>query len=272
MSDFQFKDFEDYLEQLCREHVDVAHEVGGQVSFSRLRSREEVAQIVNNAGRNIVLLGRFSGRAAGESQEAGMRQFAVIRFASYAEVTGTQEESIDTAIDTAWNIMMQFVAKFRKDFADDDCGPLNNVEFENMSWNEIDEPIYLENHYGWDLSFPFRSTQPGYDAGKWGESISTTIGGVEFTFKTLTKLIQFEVGADGAPMDEGDIEYLNSALIGKRALVVVDGIGLPVDDGSGDVDWTDSIQRHVEKPVSSNRIEFIGSVTIGEIVEIFAYT
>ena len=272
MSDFQFKDFEDYLEQLCREHVDVAHEVDGQVSFSRLRSKEEVTQITNNAGRNIVLLGRFSGRAFGDSQEAGMRQFAVIRFASYAEINGDNEGSIDTAIDTAWNIMMQFIAKFRMDYAEDDCGPLGNVEFESMSWNEIDEPVYLENHYGWDLSFPFRSTQPGYDASKWGESSSTTIGGIEFTFKTLTKIIQFEVGADGAPMADGDTQYLNNLLINKRVLVVVDGMGLPVDDGSGDVDWTDSIQRHVEKSLTDNRVNFIGAVENGEIVEIFAYT
>ena len=272
MSDFQFKDFEDYLEQLCRENTDVAHEVDGQVCFSRLRSREEVTQITNNAGKNIVLLGRFSGRAFGDSQEAGMRQFAVIRFASYAEINGDPEGGIDTAIDTAWNIMMQFIAKFRRDYAEDDCGPLGNVEFESMSWNEIDEPVYLENHYGWDLSFTFRSTQPGYDAGKWGESISTTIGGVEFTFKTLTKIIQFEVGADDAPMIDGDTEYQNNALIGKRVLVVVDGIGLPVDDGSGDVDWTGSIQRRVEKTLVNNRINFVGAVADEEIVEIFAYT
>lgn len=165
MDGFQFKDFEDYLEQLCREHVTVAHEVDGKICFSRLRSQEEVNQITQNAGRNIVLLGRFNGRAFGESQEAGMRQFAVIRFASYADVG--DEANIDTAIDTAWSIMMDFISRFRKDYKEDDCGPLGNVEFENMSWNEIDEPIYLENHYGWDLSFPFRSYQPGYDADKW---------------------------------------------------------------------------------------------------------
>ena len=168
MADFQFSDFEDYLEQLCREHVDVAHEVDGKVCFSRLRGRDEVTEIINNAGKNIVILGRFNGRAYGDSQEAGMRQFAVIRFASYAELNnGDISGGIDIAIDTAWNIMMEFIARFRQDYKDDDCGPLGNVEFESMSWAEIDEPIYLENHYGWDLSFPFKSTQPGYDAGKW---------------------------------------------------------------------------------------------------------
>lgn len=166
MADFQFKNFEDYLEQLCREHVDVQHEVDGKECFSRLRSNDEVAAVINNAGANIVLLGRFNGRAFGDSQEAGMRQFAVIRFASYAEITG-DAANIDDAIDKAWNIMMDFVGRLRQDYYEDDCGPLGNVEFENMSWNEIDEPIYLENHYGWDLSIPFRSYQPGYDAAKW---------------------------------------------------------------------------------------------------------
>jgi len=168
MADFQFKDFEDYLEQLCRENTDVLHELNGQVCFSRLRSNDEVTEISNNAGKSVVILGRFSGRATGDSDEAGMRQFAVIRFACYADIQeGDISGGIDDAIDKAWNIMMQFIAKFRKDYRDDDCGPLANFEFENMSWSEIDEPIYLENHYGWDLSVPFRSTQPAYDAAKW---------------------------------------------------------------------------------------------------------
>lgn len=168
MSDFQFKDFEDYLQQLCEEHIDVQHGLEEQVCFSRLRSNEEVNQIINNAGKNIVLLGRFNGRAIGELQDHGMRQYAVIRFASLAENNdGDISGGIDNAIDLAWNIMMQFMARFRKDMKDDDCGPMENVELENASWDEIDEPIYLENHYGWDLSLPFRSIQPGYDAGKW---------------------------------------------------------------------------------------------------------
>lgn len=168
MADFQFKDFEDYLEQLCRENVDVAHEVNGQVCFSRLRSRTEVMQIINNAGKNIVILGRFNGRAIGEKYERRMRQFAVIRFACYAENNaGDISEGIDTAIDTAWNIMMQFIARMFKDYKEDDCGPVGEFEFNNISWDEIDEPIYLENHYGWDLSLPFRSQQPAYDAAKW---------------------------------------------------------------------------------------------------------
>lgn len=168
MSDFLFQNFEDYIEQLCREHTDVAHQVNKQVSFSRLRSNTEVNEIVNNAGRNIVILGRFNGRTIGDSDEALMRQFAVLRFASFADGNnGDISGGIDTAIDTAYQVMMQFIARMREDYRDDDCGPLAAVEFENLSWQEIDEPVYLENHYGWDLTLPFRSTQPAYDADKW---------------------------------------------------------------------------------------------------------
>jgi hypothetical protein len=66
--DFLFVDFEDYLEQLCRENKDVQHEVAGQICFSRLRSQSEINQLVNNAGKKIVLLGRFNGRVTGGSR------------------------------------------------------------------------------------------------------------------------------------------------------------------------------------------------------------
>lgn len=168
MADFQFQNFEDYLEQLCMLNQDVLHNPPTQVSFSRLRSNGEINAIINNAGPNIVLLGRFNGRAVGDAQEQGMRQFAVLRFASKASLNnGEIGEGIDIAIDTAFNIMMQFVAKMRKDYIDDDCGPLGLFEFENISWAEIDEPIYLESHYGWDLTIPFKSTMLAYDADKW---------------------------------------------------------------------------------------------------------
>lgn len=168
MADFQFQDFEDYLETLCTEHQDVLHNPPTQVSFSRLRSNGEVNAITNNAGPNIVLLGRFNGRATGEAQAQEMRQYAVIRFASFASLNnGDLSEGIDNAIDTAWNIMMQFIARMRKDYVDDDCGPLGMLEFENISWQEIDEPIYLESHYGWDVTIPFKSTLQAYDAAKW---------------------------------------------------------------------------------------------------------
>lgn len=168
MADFQFQNFEDYIETLCTEHQDVLHDPPNRVAFSRLRSNNEISAITNNAGPNIVLMGRFNGRAVGEQQAQGMRQFVVLRFASYADLNGGDlSGGIDNAIDTAWNIMMQFIQRMRNDYIADDCGPLGLFEFENISWQEIDEPIYLESHYGWDVTIPFKSTMPEYDAAKW---------------------------------------------------------------------------------------------------------
>ena len=167
--EYYIKEFEDYIEQLCREHVDVLHETNAKICFSRLRSRTEVTEIINNAGENIVIMGRFNGRSVGDSQEQTFRQFVVLRFACYAINNGVDDPSdgIDNAIQKAQDIMFQFISRFRKDQKDDDCGPLRLVELQNISWDEIDEPIYLENHYGWDLTLQYKSYFPAYDAAKW---------------------------------------------------------------------------------------------------------
>jgi len=166
--DFYIQEMEDYVEGLCRSHTDVLHNPPAKVCFSRLRSQDEVNQLINNAGKNVVIMGRMSGRAVGDAIEQKLRQEFVLRFACYAEVaSGTQ--GIDDAIDLAQDIMFDFISKMRVDAKDDqnDCGPLRYVELNNISWNEIDEPIYLENHYGWDLIIPISAYFPPYNALKW---------------------------------------------------------------------------------------------------------
>ena len=103
-------------------------------------------------------------------------------------------------------------------------------------------------------------------------AFNIVIGGEILTAGSLQLLIRFQVGATGAPMNEGDTLYINNALQNKNLLILVDGIGLPIDDFSGDVDWTGSIQRHVEKALSSNTINFVGSVNNDEIIEIYAFS
>lgn len=98
------------------------------------------------------------------------------------------------------------------------------------------------------------------------------IGGITITAGCIQFIKRFEVGAAGAPMNDGDTIYINTLLVNKKALVIADGIALPVDDGSGDIDWTGSIQRHIEKPLASNTIVFIGGVTEEEKIEIYGYT
>jgi hypothetical protein len=100
--------------------------------------------------KRLSFWGDLMAGSPGEADDQTMRNFAVIRFACYAENTdGDMEGGIDAALDTSFLIMMQFLAKMRKDYRDDSCGAVRDLELKNAGWDEIDEKIYLENHYGW---------------------------------------------------------------------------------------------------------------------------
>lgn len=121
-----------------------------------------------------------------------------------------------------------------------------------------------------ELTWKWEHPQPApiYTA----SAFDIVIGGEILTAGSLQLLIRFQVGASGAPMNDGDTLYINNAIQNKNLLILVDGIGLPIDDFSGDIDWTGSIQRHAEKALASNTINFIGSVNTDEIIEIYAFS
>lgn len=121
-----------------------------------------------------------------------------------------------------------------------------------------------------ELTWKWQHTQPApiYAA----DAFDIVIGGITITAGCIQFIKRFEVGAAGSPMNQGDLLYINNLLINKKALVIVDRQALPVDDLSGDIDWTGSIDRHIEKADTSNTINFIGSVMDKEIIEIYAYT
>jgi hypothetical protein len=83
-------------------------------------------------------------------------------------------------------------------------------------------------------------------------------------------VIRFQVGAAGAPMAAGDTVYTNALMAGKKLLLVADGLGLPVDDGSGAIDWTGSLVRHIEKTDASPSLTIVGGAINNEIIEIYA--
>lgn len=85
---------------------------------------------------------------------------------------------------------------------------------------------------------------------------------------TLVK--RFQVGAPGSPMNEGDTVFSHPVLAGRKVLVLVDGLGLPVDDGTGEIDWSSSLVRHIEKTDDSDSLTYVGGVTNKEIHEIYA--
>ncbi len=105
-----------------------------------------------------------------------------------------------------------------------------------------------------------------------GTAFDIIIGGVIVTAGQLTMLMRFKVGQPGAPMADGDTLLVNEGFKNKRLLILVDGIGIPIDDFSGSIDWSGSIDRHVEKALASNTITFIGAVNTDETIEIYAFS
>jgi hypothetical protein len=113
---------------------------------------------------------------------------------------------------------------------------------------------------------PFRL--PIYTA----QAFVITVGGIQITAGTLTLIMRFRVGSVGAPMMNGDTILTNALFANKNILVLADGTGLPCDDGTGQVNWAGSIQRHIEKTFASNQITFVGAVNQQEIIEVYAFS
>lgn len=121
-----------------------------------------------------------------------------------------------------------------------------------------------------ELTFKWEHPQPApiYTAA----AFDIVIGGIIVTAGALTLLYRFQVGAAGAPMNDGDAILVNEGFKNKNLLILADGTGIPIDDFSGDIDWTGSTQRHAEHAPTSNTINFVGNVVGEEIIEIYAFT
>ena len=121
-----------------------------------------------------------------------------------------------------------------------------------------------------ELTFKWEHPQPApiYTA----SAFDIVIGGITVTAGALTLLYRFQVGAAGAPMNDGDSILVNEGFKNKNLLILADGMGIPIDDFSGDIDWTGSTQRHAEHAPTSNTINFVGNVVSDEIIEIYAFT
>lgn len=119
-----------------------------------------------------------------------------------------------------------------------------------------------------ELTFKWQHPQPApiYTA----TAFDIVIGGETITAGCIQLIEQFEVGATGSPMNAGDTLYVNNDLVNKRILVTIDGMSPPVDYLDGAIDWSTSIDRHLEKALASNTITFVGSVANAEKISIYA--
>jgi hypothetical protein len=102
-------------------------------------------------------------------------------------------------------------------------------------------------------------------------SFTITIGGQTVSVGTMIFVTRFRVDDPGAPMTNTDTTYTNALLAGRKVLVLADGTALAVDDGSGSIDWTGLVNRHIQKTNASTTATFIGGVNTQEIIEIYAF-
>lgn len=161
-------DIQDYNEALAISHADVRHNENGQRAFFRLQGFGALPQLPNNLGPVFIQMERFGGRAIGEYDAHKLQQFITIRFNKLLDIPpdGDFEAAISTCMGDCYLIMMDWISKMKKDFADDSCGWLQHVDFQGLNWSEYDGPL-LDNYFGWDLTIPFKASFPAYRAAKW---------------------------------------------------------------------------------------------------------
>jgi hypothetical protein len=167
MAEYYFKEFEDYLKNLCVLHKEVLHNDTSNRAFIRFQSGEDVESIPNNAGSVLVIIDNFTGRAIGSLDEARLQQQVSLLFLVNVSTTaGNPYAAVEGALQKAMGILFDFYARMALDMQNDDCGPLRFLMPEKMTFNPVDGPV-LENHYGWQMDLPFNLNAPAYNAGKW---------------------------------------------------------------------------------------------------------
>lgn len=257
------KEVSDYYTLLSEQHVDVKHGSTNR-AFCRFQDQEQFNQLRSNAAKNIVLVRNFSGRADGDYDEHLALNTIVLCFSSYAK--NLTSAGIVTASEKAFEILLDFWVRMRQDFEEDNCVWLKRVLWEHIQFDEIEQP-WLVNHYGWVLIIPYRTVLPAFNINKWG---GVGIGPAPVPVRSMTRLMRFRVGDPGAPMVNADTDLYSALFEGKKLLVLVDGVALSVDEGTGDISWVGSIARHCEHlGESPTLLRFIGEVVHGEVVEIY---
>lgn len=256
------KETSDYFTLLSEQHVEVKHGEKNR-AFCRFQDMEQFNQLRNHAAKNIVLVKSFFGAASGEFDDSETYNVMVLCFSAYAKTVSSAE--IVVASEKAFRIMMDFWVRMRIDFEENNCAWLKDVDFEKIRYDEIEQP-WLQNHYGWDLVIPYKSRLPAFDFARWG---GVDIGGQPVQVSSLRRLLRFRVGEPGAPMNHEDTDLYSGLFEDVKLLVMVDGVTLPVDEGTGDISWVGLVARRCEHFNGSTLLRFVGGVVYNEIIEIY---
>lgn len=160
------KEVSDYLEDLSELHVDIMHSANN-FAFCRFKDQQQFNQLTLSASRNIIVVGSFNGRAIGTFEDEKVKNVLQVRFSSYAKTVSSAD--IILATEKALSILFDFWRRMMKDYNDDDCAWMKGIEWENISFDDIEQP-WLTNHYGWDLVIPYRTTLPEFNNAKWTDT------------------------------------------------------------------------------------------------------
>lgn len=166
---FDIEQIQNYMSGLCTRHMELKHDVDGIKSYARFQSDEEMTALRNNAGKNIVVVASVTGRRVGHKDDKTLQREITLRIASYAE--NSSSDAIQLAVKTAEHIMLDFITEMeRQQDADNDrdvCGILKFLRPELITWEPVEDQPWLINHYGWDVTFPFKVFMPKHDPTKW---------------------------------------------------------------------------------------------------------
>jgi hypothetical protein len=166
--EYYIDEIQDYIEALAISHTEVAHTKNGKVCFAGYLTEEHINQITNKGGKNIVVIAEYSGQVIGDFEEDKARQTLQVLFLVKKETaTGNRSNEIRTAIKKSLSILFDFLSKMKKDYKDDDCGPLKGLEPERASWNIFNDQPFLDEYYGYELNIPWKSNLPPYNVAKW---------------------------------------------------------------------------------------------------------
>lgn len=162
------EEIQDYYQGIAETHVDIRHGLNGRTAFFRLQGMGALTQLPNNIGDVLLQLERFGGRAIGEYDANKLQQFVTIRVGKLLEIPadGDFENAISICMGESYLILMDIISKMKNDFEVDNCGWLKYVDFASITWSEFDGP-WLERHYGWDVTIPFKAAFPAYRPAKW---------------------------------------------------------------------------------------------------------
>src|SRR5690348_14674550 len=103
-----FKSFQDYIAQLCREHVAVQHGLNGRKSFFRMDGEEAPAAIPNNAAAPYVIMTGFTGKLQGQDYPKLEQDVSILFLSKVKAQAENRANETERVMQEAYNIMMDF--------------------------------------------------------------------------------------------------------------------------------------------------------------------